>query len=100
MLPEASPERYAHPAPGSGRHDLDQAVLSLRRGALAGGRQVTPPPERRSGPQPHWRHFKARDIISMPDKWEYPWFAAWDLAYHCAALALVDVDFAKDSRWS
>ena len=35
------------------------------------------------------------DVISMPDKWEYPWFAAWDLAFHCVALALVDVDFAK-----
>ena len=35
-------------------------------------------------------------MISMPDKWEYPWFAAWDHAYHCAALALIDVDFAKD----
>ena len=35
-------------------------------------------------------------MISMPDKWEYPWFAAWDLAFHCGALALVDVDFAKD----
>ena len=39
---------------------------------------------------------KASDVISMPDNWEYPWFAAWDLAFHCAALALVDVDFAKD----
>jgi len=43
-----------------------------------------------------WRHLHAADIISMPDSWEYPWFAAWDLAFHCAALALVDVDFAKD----
>ena len=43
-----------------------------------------------------WRHLKAQHVVSMPDKWEYPWFAAWDLAFHCAALALVDVDFAKD----
>ena len=43
-----------------------------------------------------WFHMVARDIISMPDKWEYPWFAAWDLAFHCAPLSLVDVDFAKD----
>jgi hypothetical protein len=42
-----------------------------------------------------WFHLRARDIISMPDKWEYPWFAAWDLAFHCAPLSLVDVDFAK-----
>ncbi len=43
----------------------------------------------------NWFHMVAEDIISMPDKWEYPWFAAWDLAFHCAPLALVDVDFAK-----
>jgi len=59
------------------------------------GDQVPPPASRKFGRNSQWRHFKARDIISMPDKWEYPWFAAWDLAYHCAALALVDVDFAK-----
>ena len=43
-----------------------------------------------------WFHMGAGDIISMPDKWEYPWFAAWDLAFHCAPLSLVDVDFAKE----
>jgi hypothetical protein len=42
-----------------------------------------------------WRHLIANDVISMPDKWEYPWFAAWDLAFHAVALALVDVGFAK-----
>ena len=42
-----------------------------------------------------WFHMIVGDVISMPDKWEYPWFAAWDLAFHCAPLALVDVDFAK-----
>ena len=42
-----------------------------------------------------WFHMIARDVISMPDKWEYPWFAAWDLAFHAAPLSLVDVDFAK-----
>ena len=42
-----------------------------------------------------WFHMLADDVISMPDKWEYPWFAAWDLAFHCGPLALVDVDFAK-----
>ena len=59
------------------------------------GDQVLPPAARRLGRNSHWRHLKARDVISMPDTWEYPWFAAWDLAYHCSALALVDVDFAK-----
>jgi hypothetical protein len=43
-----------------------------------------------------WFHMVAEDVISMPDKWEYPWFAAWDLAFHCAPLSLVDVDFAKE----
>ncbi|MFL5416623.1 MAG: MGH1-like glycoside hydrolase domain-containing protein [Myxococcales bacterium] len=43
-----------------------------------------------------WRHLIAEDVIVMPDKWEYPWFAAWDLAFHCAPLSLVDVDFAKE----
>jgi hypothetical protein len=44
----------------------------------------------------HWYHMVNSDVISMPDKWEYPWYAAWDLAFHTLALALVDVDFAKD----
>jgi hypothetical protein len=60
------------------------------------GDSGAPPASRRQGRNRHWRHLRARDIISMPDKWEYPWFAAWDLAYHCATLALIDVDFAKD----
>ena len=55
-----------------------------------------PPQDREHGRNHRWRHLKAADILSMPDSWEYPWFAAWDLAYHCAALALVDVDFAKE----
>jgi hypothetical protein len=60
------------------------------------GDQWPPPQGRRFGRNSRWKHFKARDIMSMPDKWEYPWFAAWDLAFHAAVLALVDVDFAKD----
>ena len=60
------------------------------------GDQMPPPAGRKQGRNRSWRHFKAEQVISMPDKWEYPWFAAWDLAFHCAALVLVDVDFAKD----
>jgi len=45
---------------------------------------------------PEWFHMLNRDVISMPDKWEYPWYAAWDLAFHTIALSLVDFDFAKD----
>ena len=57
--------------------------------------QPIPPPERLTGRNCKWRNFDAFDIMSMPDKWEYPWFAAWDLAFHCVALAHVDPAFAK-----
>jgi len=57
--------------------------------------QPTPPPERKNGRNAKWRSFDGFDIISMPDKWEYPWFAAWDLAFHCVALAHLDPAFAK-----
>ncbi len=57
--------------------------------------QPTPPPERLTGRNSHWRNFDAFDIMSMPDKWEYPWYAAWDLAFHCVALAHIDPAFAK-----
>jgi hypothetical protein len=56
----------------------------------------TPPPERNQGRNREWTHLYNADIISMPDKWEYPWYAAWDLAFHCVPLALVDPDFAKE----
>lgn len=55
-----------------------------------------PPPERRHGRNSDWGHLNNADVISMPDKWEYPWYAAWDLAFHCIPLAMVDPDFAKD----
>jgi hypothetical protein len=54
-----------------------------------------PPASRRQGRNRDWTHLYNEDVISMPDKWEYPWYAAWDLAFHCIALALVDPDFAK-----
>jgi hypothetical protein len=57
--------------------------------------QPTPPASRLNGRNSHWRSFDAFDIMSMPDKWEYPWFAAWDLAFHCVTLAHVDPAFAK-----
>jgi hypothetical protein len=56
----------------------------------------TPPPERLNGRNKDWHHLYNSDVISMPDKWEYPWYAAWDLAFHCIALAIVDPDFAKE----
>ncbi|MEO5951938.1 MAG: glucosidase, partial [Chloroflexia bacterium] len=57
-----------------------------------------PPPStgRKHGRNSEWAHIDAADIISMPDKWEYPWFAAWDLAFHCVPMALVDPEFAKE----
>ena len=55
-----------------------------------------PPAVRLSGRNHEWTHLYNADVISMPDKWEYPWYAAWDLAFHCIALALVDSDFAKE----
>jgi Mannosylglycerate hydrolase MGH1-like glycoside hydrolase domain len=55
----------------------------------------TPPAERRGGRNASWPHLNNMDVISMPDKWEYPWYAAWDLAFHCVALAHVDPEFAK-----
>jgi hypothetical protein len=54
-----------------------------------------PPPKRKQGRNSDWAHLNNADIISMPDKWEYPWYAAWDLAFHCIPLALVDAEFAK-----
>ena len=95
-----------------GLHDLD--LCSIQRQALAGmiwskqfyhfnvrtwlngdPAQPPPPPERKSLRNSEWAHLNNADIISMPDKWEYPWYAAWDLAFHCIPLALVDADFAK-----
>ena len=57
--------------------------------------QPPPPPERKHGRNSDWKHLNNEEIISMPDKWEYPWYAAWDLAFHCIPLALVDAAFAK-----
>ena len=64
---------------------------------LAGDPAQPPPPEpRRHGRNADWEHLDAAEILSMPDKWEYPWFAAWDLAFHCLPMVLVDPDFAKN----
>lgn len=57
--------------------------------------QPPPPAARKRGRNKDWTHLNAADIFSMPDAWEYPWFAAWDLAFQCIPLALVDPDFAK-----
>ena len=67
---------------------------------LDGDRPDMPPPaSRKRIRNSHWRHLNSMRILSMPDKWEYPWFAAWDLAFHCVAIALVDPAFAKENLW-
>ena len=58
-------------------------------------KQPPPPVSRLTGRNSRWKHIYNSDVFSMPDKWEYPWFAAWDLAFHCIALSIVDADFAK-----
>jgi hypothetical protein len=55
-----------------------------------------PPAARLTGRNSEWRHLNNMDVVSMPDPWEYPWYAAWDLAFHCVAIAHLDPDFAKD----
>jgi hypothetical protein len=54
-----------------------------------------PPASRKDGRNHEWSHFSANDVLSMPDTWEYPWFAAWDHAFHMIPLAMIDPDFAK-----
>jgi hypothetical protein len=64
---------------------------------LKGDPGLPPPPEERlRGRNAGWTHLNNADIISMPDKWEFPWYAAWDLAFHCIPLSLIDPDFAKE----
>ncbi|MEM8533652.1 MAG: glucosidase [Chloroflexota bacterium] len=93
--------------------DLNEDERRIQRQALAGmlwskqlfyydmaqwlrGDPVSAPPEgRKEGRNHEWEHLHNFDIISMPDKWEYPWYACWDLAFHCLPLALIDADFAK-----
>src|SRR6185436_1947983 len=55
-----------------------------------------PPPGRAKGRNSEWKHLHSRDVISMPDKWEYPWFAAWDMAFHMIPFAKIDPHFAKE----
>jgi len=67
---------------------------------LKGDNPNLPPPESRNHIRnQHWRHLNSMRVLSMPDKWEYPWFAAWDLAFHTVAIAIIDPDFAKQQLW-
>jgi hypothetical protein len=58
-----------------------------------------PPASRQTLRNQHWRHLNSMRVMTVPDKWEYPWFAAWDLAFQCVALALVDPQYAKEQLW-
>ncbi len=104
-------EFYAKLAPeqlsGDGRNVMRQSFAGLLwskqfyhyvvRDWLTGDPgQPSPPAQRKHGRNGDWSHLYNADVISMPDKWEYPWYAAWDLAFHCVPLALVDSDFAKE----
>ena len=67
---------------------------------LAGDNKNSPPPASRNRIRnQHWKHLNSMRVLSMPDKWEYPWFAAWDLAFHTVAIALIDPDFSKEQLW-
>ncbi|HEY5340589.1 MAG TPA: hypothetical protein VIK27_06150, partial [Candidatus Aquilonibacter sp.] len=68
---------------------------NVRRWLAGDPLQPPPPPERLNGRNHEWIHFDSGEVMSMPDKWEYPWFAAWDLAFHTVAFALIDPHFAK-----
>jgi hypothetical protein len=70
-------------------------LYDIRRWLAGDPAQPTPPVQRLGQRNSDWKHFNAADVLSMPDTWEYPWFAAWDLAFHCIALATIDPDFAK-----
>ena len=86
--PEASRRRAAGPAPGARRPALDASRSTSSTSAvwLDGDNPDLPPPASREAIRnQHWRHLNSMRVLSMPDKWEYPWFAAWDLAFHCVA---------------
>jgi hypothetical protein len=106
-----SDEFYAHLNP----YPLSEDARAIQRQAIAGllwSKQFynyvihdwlqgdptmpSPPPQRRYGRNHEWIHLYNDDILAMPDTWEYPWYAAWDLAFHVVPLALVDSDFAKN----
>jgi hypothetical protein len=69
--------------------------FDVNRWLVGDSAQPAPPAIRKKGRNKDWRHLNNADVISMPDKWEYPWYAAWDLAFHCIPLAIVDSEFAK-----
>jgi len=96
LLPDASPEDHQIMRQALAGMIWSKQFFHYDVARWLKGDRFPPPEGHKWGRNQHWRHMRASDVISMPDAWEYPWFAAWDLAYHCGALALVDLDFAKD----
>ena len=74
-------------------------LFDVHRWLEGDDRRMPPPAARAHIRNSHWKHLNSMRILSMPDKWEYPWFAAWDLAFHCVAIALVDPGFAQENLW-
>ncbi len=95
ILPDASAEDAAIFRQASSGLIWSQQFFHYDVSRWIDGDAFSPPQERKKGRNHLWRHLKAADVISMPDAWEYPWFASWDLAFHCAAIAIFDVDLAK-----
>ncbi len=94
--------RAARPAPGASRGccGRSRATSSTSSsGSTATTRTRRRPQSRQHIRNAHWRHLNSMRVLSMPDKWEYPWFAAWDLAFHCVPFALIDPEFAKEQLW-
>jgi hypothetical protein len=80
--------------------ELVGLLTANRDNLIDGDNPAWPPPaSHKTIRNVHWKHLNSMRVISMPDKWEYPWFAAWDLAFHCVPLALVDAEFAKEQLW-
>jgi len=74
-------------------------LFDVNKWLVGDSEEKKPPLSRLQIRNVHWKHLNSMRILSMPDKWEYPWFAAWDLAFHCITLALVDIQFAKQQLW-
>jgi hypothetical protein len=95
LLPNATPEDHAIMRQAFAGMVWSKQFFHYDVERWLQGDQLPPPPGRQQGRNKQWKHLKSADIISMPDCWEYPWFAAWDLAFQAATLAHIDIDFAK-----
>jgi Mannosylglycerate hydrolase MGH1-like glycoside hydrolase domain len=74
-------------------------IFDVNRWLEGDDKEFPPPESRRNVRNQHWRHLNSLRVMSVPDKWEYPWFAAWDLAFHCVGYALVDPAYAMEQLW-